>query len=153
MSEKSFLDYKGLETYNARIQNELSKIESIPAGVILAYNGASESIPSGWALCDGQNGTPDLRGRFILGASDLHEAGQTGGSETHILTIGELPSHNHGVAGVTITENDTGGSLFSGGENELSPSESGETENTGNGDEIDIMPPYYVLVYIMKLPK
>lgn len=152
MSGQQFLDYGGLGKYNAKIQQELSKIESIPSYAILAYSGTAETIPSGWAICDGQNGTPDLRGRFILGASDDYTVGDTGGSDTHTLTVDELPTHHHSVAGVTVTENGKGGSLFSGGEDEISPSTSVDTSDTGEGEAIDIMPPYYALVYIMKLP-
>lgn len=46
-------------------------------------------------ICDGTNDTPDLRGRFILAASDNHEEGSTGGEETHVLTESELAKHNH----------------------------------------------------------
>lgn len=150
MSEKAFLDYEGLERYNARIKNEISKIEQIPPGVILAYGG--ETIPIGWAICDGQNGTPDLRGRFILGSNDEYVVGSTGGSESHALTIDELPQHSHTVSSVEVTESLLGGSLFSGGEDEIAPSDEAMSGETGQGDSFDIMPPYYVLVYIMKLP-
>ena len=153
MSDKSFLDYEGLGKYDAKIKRELAKIDSIPPFVVLAYSGTAETIPDGWAICDGQNGTPDLRGRFIFGADDEHAANTTGGSETHTLTVEELPAHHHSVAGVTVTENGQGGSLFSGGEDEISPSTSSDTTDTGEGQAVNIMPPYYVLVYIMKLPK
>ena len=55
----------------------------------------------GWHICDGTRGTPDLRGRFILGASDSHVAGSTGGEENHTLTVDEMPAHSH--AGTTST--------------------------------------------------
>jgi microcystin-dependent protein len=56
--------------------------------------------PGGWLLCDGTNGTPDLRGKFILGSGQgvgltNRTEGQVGGAETHVLTINEMPSHNH----------------------------------------------------------
>ena len=54
---------------------------SLPAGLIVMWGGLVANIPSGWALCDGSNGTPDLRGRFIKGASA--EPGGTGGAATH----------------------------------------------------------------------
>ena len=40
----------------------------MPVGTILAYVGSLDKIPSGWYLCDGANGTPDLRDRFLEGA-------------------------------------------------------------------------------------
>ena len=53
----------------------------VPAGVIVMWGGLLASIPIGWLLCDGQNGTPDLRDRFIKGASS--EPGSLGGASTH----------------------------------------------------------------------
>lgn len=78
--------------------------ESLPSGVILLWHGLIESIPSGWALCDGSNNTPDLRGRFIRGAAG--EAGGTGGASTHThddhgslshsgTAVADHPSHTH----------------------------------------------------------
>ncbi|HVP22294.1 MAG TPA: hypothetical protein VMS77_00115 [Conexivisphaerales archaeon] len=49
-------------------------------GIIVMWSGPRADIPEGWALCDGTNGTPDLRDRFILSVSDGEEAGGTGGS-------------------------------------------------------------------------
>ena len=43
----------------------------LPAGLILLWSGSQASIPSGWALCDGNNSTPDLRGRFVIGAGSI----------------------------------------------------------------------------------
>lgn len=47
------------------------------------WHGLLVNIPDGFALCDGQNGTPDLRGRFIKGAAAGVDPGSTGGSATH----------------------------------------------------------------------
>lgn len=58
-----------------------SEEEELPLGVIVMWGGLVASIPADWALCDGQNGTPDLRGRFIKGAAG--EAGGSGGAATH----------------------------------------------------------------------
>lgn len=60
------------------------------------------SIPSGWAECNGQNGTPDLRGRFILGRGQgtglsNRTYGDIDGHETHTLTTSEMPSHTHTI--------------------------------------------------------
>jgi hypothetical protein len=43
----------------------------LPAGLILLWSGSQASIPSGWVLCDGNNSTPDLRGRFVIGAGSI----------------------------------------------------------------------------------
>jgi microcystin-dependent protein len=67
----------------------------IPKGGIIMWSGATGSIPEGWALCDGTNGTPDLRDRFIVGAGSSYSVGATGGEATHTLSIAEIPSHTH----------------------------------------------------------
>lgn len=55
---------------------------AIPSGVIVMWSGDVISIPSGWALCDGTNGTPDLRDRFIVGSGNTYKNGDTGGNAT-----------------------------------------------------------------------
>jgi hypothetical protein len=78
----------------------------VPKGLISMWSGSADSIPKGWALCDGNNGTPDLRDRFVVGAGSLYAKGAAGGtvvkdlSHTHVtrdhtLTIEEMPSHTH----------------------------------------------------------
>ena len=62
------------------------------------WSGASDAIPSGWWLCDGQNGTPDLRNRFIVGAGSNYVVGNTGGSDTVTLNANQIPSHTHGFS-------------------------------------------------------
>lgn len=68
---------------------------SIPIGGIIMWSGAINQIPAGWALCNGQNGTPDLRGRFIVGAGGAYAVGNTGGAETVTLTTAQIPAHGH----------------------------------------------------------
>ena len=64
------------------------------------WNGLSTSIPDGWKLCDGTNGTPNLSGRFIVGIGSNGESsyslGDDDGEDFHQLTVSEMPSHNHG---------------------------------------------------------
>ena len=67
----------------------------IPKGLISMWSGSIEAIPTGWALCNGENGTPDLRDRFIVGAGGDYSVGDIGGEASHTLTIDEMPSHNH----------------------------------------------------------
>lgn len=73
----------------------------LPAGVILAWSGSVATIPSGWLLCDGTSGTPDLRDRFIVGAGNLYGVGAAGGSKdavvvshTHTVNVTD-PGHTH----------------------------------------------------------
>ena len=76
---------------------------SIPSGTVLIWYGALGSIPSGFALCDGSNGTPDLRNRFIVGAGNSYTLGATGGANTVALTVAQMPSHAHTRGSMNIT--------------------------------------------------
>lgn len=68
----------------------------VPTGLIAMWSGLITAIPNGWALCDGNNGTPDLRDRFIVGAGGDYNVGDTGGEAEVTLTTAQLPSHSHG---------------------------------------------------------
>ena len=74
---------------------------SIPAGavftrgMVIAWYGESNAVPTGWHICDGTNGTPDLRNRFIVGAGSSYAKGATGGEAQHTLIGTETPLHNH----------------------------------------------------------
>ena len=74
---------------------------AIPSGIICMWSGESTAIPSGWHLCDGSSGTPDLRDRFIVGAGNTYKVKDTGGEASHKLTTNEMPSHNHGFTGTS----------------------------------------------------
>lgn len=78
--------------------------ESFPSGGIIMWSGSIGSIPEGWSLCDGTNGTPDLRNSFVVGSEGIYSIGDTGGNSTvqfpsvtsfHTLTLEETPSHSH----------------------------------------------------------
>lgn len=78
----------------------------VPSGVILLWSGSSGTIPSGWYLCDGTNGTPNLVNRFVVGATSTYAVGATGGStdaivvsHTHTGTSESSGSHSHNVMG------------------------------------------------------
>jgi len=114
----------------------------LPAGAILMWHGLIAAIPTGFLLCNGSNGTPDLRSRFIRGAPNATEAGTTGGSDTHTLITAEMPSHTHTdpyMSGATST---SGGS--EGGAN------AGVTGATGGDGAHNNMPAYYEILFIMK---
>ena len=67
----------------------------VPPGAILMWSGAINDIPVGWALCDGSNGTPDLRDRFIVGAGGSYNVGNTGGASSVTLNTSQIPPHSH----------------------------------------------------------
>ncbi len=79
---------------------------AMPAGVIAAWSGAANAIPEGWALCNGSNGTPDLRSRFLVGAGSDYAVGDTGGAASEALeyhyfssgsTMGHLRAYNQNL--------------------------------------------------------
>ncbi len=80
----------------------------VPKGVINMWSGSLSDIPYGWALCDGTNGTPDLRGRFIVGYNpndtDYNAIGKAGGAKLVTLTKSHMPTHDHGGK-LTTTSN------------------------------------------------
>jgi hypothetical protein len=100
-------------------------IVAFPRGMILMWSGSVTEIPRGWALCDGTNGTPDLRGRFVLGANA--ETGQALGSS--------------GGASSQSLSGTTGGRIL----------QWSSTRSGGLGSTIPTMPPFYSLAYIMKV--
>lgn len=71
---------------------------SVPQGSIIPWYGNLANIPDGFALCDGTNGTPDLRNRFLVGAGDAYKLAAVGGESTHVLSINEMPWHNHNAS-------------------------------------------------------
>jgi hypothetical protein len=70
----------------------LSELNAAMGNVITLWSGSIASIPSGWSLCNGSNGTPDLRDKFVVGA------GNTYGATTATLAITNLPAHSHPVS-------------------------------------------------------
>lgn len=135
---------------------------AIPSGGIIIWSGSSASIPSGWLLCDGTNSTPDLRNRFVVGATSTYAVGATGGSadaivvsHTHTATVTD-PGHTHSVpSGGPVSSSiryETAGNAFSASQTTGS-SVTGITvsnSTTGSSGTNANLPPYYALCYIMK---
>ena len=95
----------------------------VPKGTIVLWSGTIATIPNGWVLCDGTNGTPDLRNRFVVGAGDEYSVGDKGGVKTYTLiefraTSGTVSQYLSTFAKTVTT--------------------------------LDNRPPYYALCYIMK---
>ena len=119
----------------------------IPKGGIIMWSGAVNQIPSGWVLCDGTNGTPDLRDRFVVGAGGGYSLGQIGGEAAHVLTIDEMPSHSHNVY---ISSGTSGpGTPLLTKSTTLTNTEA--TTPVGGGQPHNNLPPYFSLAFIMKL--
>ena len=154
-----------------------STVYSVPSGGIILWSGSSSSIPTGWVLCNGSNGTPNLTDKFVIGAGSGYNVGNTGGSADAIVV-----THSHTTDSIIEMNNTNGKSLTGSFRNE--PHSSGATsgifseqngtfnENSfagNNGRIISIdanhrhgmtsagtsgtnanLPPYYALCYIMK---
>jgi len=155
--------------------NVTGSFNYLPRGSIIAYN--QTTAPSGWAICDGSQGTPDLRGRFIFGNGGSRGMNTTGGAETVALRIDQMPHHSHNVSGSTSTDGKhhhvwrfgcgQGGESYwlrdgypdGHGCNRRNTHEAGEhahsfnvnSQYVGGNQAHENMPPFYVLTYIMKL--
>lgn len=123
----------------------------VPLGAIIIWSGSEDDIPTGWALCDGQDGRLDLRHKFVLGAGPNHPVGETGGSEEVTLTVDQMPVHQHELTG--FPNKITSASYSS----SLTPisvkngSTAKETSSVGSSQPHPNMPPYYALCYIVKI--
>ena len=125
----------------------------IPSGFIGLWSGAANAIPSGWYLCNGSNGTPDLRDRFVVGAGSGYSVGNTGGANTVTLSINEMPAHDHDTDldpyRIVATGPNGFGYISLGGAGGY-PGGMLNMQNTGGGQAHENRPPYYALCYIMK---
>lgn len=154
-------------------------IYAVPAGGIIIWSGSAAAIPSGWYLCNGANGTPDLRDRFVVGAGSSYAVGNTGGSADAIVV-----SHSHSMASAgaatgsfsaTISgdfgafQSGAASGVFSVSGSSL-PNRMQGSGGTGSRPTVDMsvpahthtinstgssatnanLPPYYALCYIMK---
>ena len=139
--------------------------ESLPIGSIVIWSGTVASIPTGWQLCDGTNGTPDLRNRFVMGVNSEENPGVTGGSANHTHGPGSyvVPGHTHTYSGYTKGVGDVKGNLrtryhdIREGTSGYEHYYEGVTSTSENLAIIGIsasattLPPYYKLAYIMKM--
>ncbi|MFP2925255.1 hypothetical protein ACLESO_08555 [Pyxidicoccus sp. 3LG] len=164
---------------------------TVPSGVILMWHGNPDTVPEGWAVCDGTNGTPDLRNRFIVGGGPgtNYAIAATGGLGEVTLGVDQMPTHNHAgstgaagrhehwiegtdadglarrrrnYAGTTTVDMGFGGGHNSDPNNEMwrgsvNTDQSGDhthsvsVGNAGGGKPHENRPPYFALLFIMKL--
>ena len=152
-----------------------------PKGMIALWYGEADKVPAGWALCDGQNGTPDLRQRFVVGAGSQYgyQAGDKGEGLLR-LSIDQLPAHDHAAVmqknsnddhhlegklhGFPNMKGDVQALIFPYGNTDYATgsftsirSYGGEhthpltIQKTGNGAPIQIVPRYFAVHYIMRV--
>ena len=96
-----------LRTITARtVKYILDKVQ-IPTGLISMWSGSLTTVPEGWALCNGENGTPDLTDRFIVGAGNNYAVGDVGGEDLVTLVDSDLPYHRHSSG--TLDNSSSGG--------------------------------------------
>jgi microcystin-dependent protein len=126
-------------------------VRFIPSGVIVMWGGEVAKIPSGWVLCDGGNGTPNLCDRFIVGAGSSYNVGVTGGESEVILSIDQMPSHTHIHNHLPAYFADAPGGAMAQGTSTRDVPPKWETDPTGGGKPHENRPPYYALCYIMKV--
>jgi hypothetical protein len=155
-----------VSTDNTQIATTAFVRDIIPAGIISLWSGSVASIPSGWLLCDGSSGTPDLRDRFVIGAGSTYAVAATGGSanaivvsHTHTASVTD-PGHahtttiNYGVGGeggtaqslTSVSNQGTVAKASSSNTTSITVSNSTEGSSGTNAN----LPPYYALAYIMK---
>lgn len=147
---------------------------TIPIGGIIMWSGTISNIPTGWALCNGSNGTPNLTDKFIVcattGSGDgtvstsgpgfnatsgalnsSYTPGNSGGETSHQLSILEMPSHTHSFTAVIDVdtknnEDDTPNNTF----DEADRQTTSTTGSTGGNQYHENRPPYYALAFIMR---
>lgn len=151
-------------------------------GTVTAFSGAFKDgypvnkntwlVNREWHLCDGTNGTPDLRNCFIYGGNGTNN-GATGGEASVTLTKENIPEHSHTASVSSAGEHiHTATTYIDSGNDHINNfscsytakrkgtatvDSSGEHTheitigNTGGGQPHNNMPPYYVLAFMMKL--
>lgn len=143
----------------------------VPEGTIVMWSGTTNTIPSGWVLCDGRNvtksgstfTTPNLTNRFIRGTNG--NPGGTGGADSVTLGVGNLPSHSHTFLDVSFSEHSGAmpsgmiavslpgnvGSKSTDWDN-VGYARSATTDATGSSQGFSILPSYYSLCFIIFKP-
>jgi microcystin-dependent protein len=149
--------------------------ETPPSGTIVAFDDPLSEIPSGWALCDGNNGTPNMLDRFPRAASSGSDPGTNGGQNSYSLSSSQMESHSHvatlesdGFHGHTVEVYNSiskytgdfpnpgpylGGSGTNSSETSSEPSHahSASMQSTGADSSVDNRPEFREVAFIMKL--
>jgi microcystin-dependent protein len=142
-----------------------------PTGGIIMWSGSVETIPTGWALCNGENSTPDLRDKFVVGAGNTYAVDETGGNadatlpaHTHTGSTNTTGNHSHTLPHYLVQAVSGSGDIDRDNEYQQWKALSGQSTNTtgnhahtfttdssGESETNANLPPYYALCYIMKV--
>ena len=165
----SYICYKIM---NNQMKEHLEKVQKeipsklLPKGIIVSWYGSIKEIPKWWALCDGNNTTPDLRNRFIIGGGDKYKIGEKGGNSFIVLNKTNLPKlgkgyfsspskfgHFHQRTDELIEYLGYYSTGFKGGwlPDEWGASYKIDLNEGFDSTPVDIMNPYYSIFYIMKI--
>lgn len=148
----------------------LAKLGQTPIGGVMPFTGSLGDIPENWALCNGSNGTPDLRDMFILGAGGDYAPGSTGGEREVALNITQMPNHDHDASLTPAPDHSHPVPVYSGSPGGTgAPARGGSEDGTvgakpagGHGHQVTIgkagggqphenMPPFYALALIVRI--
>lgn len=112
-------------------------MHKVPVGFIAWWYGEVMDVPSGWRLCDGNNGTPDLTDKFVVGASGTYIVGASGGTVEHVHSF-TTDFHKHDILD---------GTAIASGSGKFATTDM----NTGTGltNSESNLPSYYALAYVM----
>ncbi|HEX2094722.1 MAG TPA: hypothetical protein VHG28_20125 [Longimicrobiaceae bacterium] len=142
----------------------------VPRGTIVMWSGSASDVPTGWSLCDGSPGTPDLVNRFILGAGTEQTdpaVNDQGGSSSHShnasadVTVLSAGAHNHGVpshwyankagSGGSVTVVDRDARSVSHAKTQTAGNHTHQTSTAVHVNSASSLPPYYALAFIIKM--
>jgi microcystin-dependent protein len=149
----------------------IREVAVLPVGIVVWQ--PTTVIPNGWLLCDGReieraayqqllavigttfgngNGSttfnlPDLRGMFLMGKNSTRAIGDTGGEETHVLTIPEMPAHTHLFYPLVSVDANNGGANG----RAYGPTQTIDTSVTGGDAAHNNLPPYVIGAFIIKM--
>lgn len=141
---------------------------TIPVGGIIMWSGSIATIPTGWSLCNGVNGTPNLQDRFIVGAGSDYVVSATGGVNFVTLDTTQIPSHTHpyafaqgsngairdefnGISNVANQGNVTELEQTGGNDGQRLAAFTANTAGSGGSQAHENRPPYYALAFIMRV--